>query len=140
MKIFLDCDVLLDVGLRRELFRQYSEPILDHLQLHPGKGFMAWHTVANLYYIMAKTAKPEAAKSFVLRLCDFMTIAPCSNSQVELAASMEMQDFEDALQCAAALAVNADFIITRNLEDYQTAPIPVYSPAAAMAHLEEPVE
>ena len=101
---------------------------------------MAWHTVANLYYIMAKTAKAEAAKSFILRLCDFMTIAPCSNAQVELAASLEMRDFEDALQCAAALAVNADFIVTRNLEDYQTAPIPVYSPTAAMAHLENPFE
>lgn len=39
-----------------------------------------------------------------------------------------MSDFEDALQVAAALAANADFIVTRNLQDFRRSPLPALTP------------
>jgi len=39
-----------------------------------------------------------------------------------------MQDFEDALQAAAAVACNADVIVTRNLADFRKSPVQAVSP------------
>jgi hypothetical protein len=35
-----------------------------------------------------------------------------------------MKDFEDALQCAAALQYQVDCIVTRNLPNYEACPTP----------------
>ncbi len=47
-----------------------------------------------------------------------------------------MKDFEDALQCAAALACGADVIVTRNLEDYQLSPINAVTPTQILNDLQ----
>jgi len=39
-----------------------------------------------------------------------------------------MQDFEDALQSASALAAQADHLLTRNIRDFRYSPVPAISP------------
>jgi hypothetical protein len=41
-----------------------------------------------------------------------------------------ISDFEDALQVACAVAGFADFIITRNMEDFAPSSIPALTPEA----------
>lgn len=128
MKIFVDCDVLLDVGLQREPFCRASGKLLDYLEANPGRGLMAWHSVANLFYIVSKVATKELAKAFVVKLCQFVQIVPAGNREVMLAAGLPLSDFEDALQCVAAMAGDAAIIVTRNVSDYRQAPIIAMTP------------
>lgn len=51
------------------------------------------------------------------------------------ALSLPMKDVEDAFQVSAALAWGADFIITRNLEDYRYSPVAALSPSAFLNKL-----
>jgi hypothetical protein len=44
-------------------------------------------------------------------------------------------DYEDAVQHVSAGAIGLDAIITRNLDDYQNATLPVYSPSDFLSHL-----
>ena len=44
-----------------------------------------------------------------------------------------LADFEDALQCACAVAGEADVIVTRNTEDFAGSTIPVMTPEAFLA-------
>jgi hypothetical protein len=46
-----------------------------------------------------------------------------------------MKDFEDAMQVAASLACKADMIVTRNIRDYNKAPIRAVLPADIMKQL-----
>ena len=46
---------------------------------------------------------------------------------------MQIKDFEDALQVAAAVSVHADFIITRNTTDYRGSVIRVLAPREFLA-------
>lgn len=46
-----------------------------------------------------------------------------------------MNDFEDALQAAAAIACDAAFIITRNEKDFATLPVPALAPEAFLARV-----
>ena len=55
MRIFLDCNVLLDVSLQREPFYHTSSQLLDYLETHKNTGCIAWHSLATFYYIAAKS-------------------------------------------------------------------------------------
>jgi hypothetical protein len=48
---------------------------------------------------------------------------------------LKTKDFEDAVQIASALADNLDFIITRNVKDYEKSPVKALTPAEFMKQL-----
>ncbi|MFP4308974.1 MAG: PIN domain-containing protein [Desulfococcaceae bacterium] len=128
MKILIDCDVLLDVLLEREPFFTDSAAILDFAEANPGSAAIAWHSVSNIYYIAAKLSGKDEARGFIGDLCGFLHVVQTGNPDVLNALAMPMSDFEDALQCAAALASSADCIVTRNIGDFEKSPIAVSSP------------
>lgn len=128
MRVFLDCDVLLDVALDREPFAASSSQLLDHLETGRDSAAMAWHSVSNLYYIAAKLADDQTARSMIADVCRFVYVVAASNPEVIQALESPMKDFEDALQCAAASQYQADCIVTRNLPDYAQCPIPAMTP------------
>jgi hypothetical protein len=135
MNIFVDCDILLDVALGREPFRLASGDVLDYLEEHSGQGFIAWHSVANLYYVGAKLLGKEPAKAFIVRLCQFIQVVPTGTREVLQAAQLPMADFEDALQSAAATACGASVIVTRNINDYLSSPVSAISPETLLDQL-----
>ena len=49
--ILIDTDVLIDVALDREPFSDAASELLDRLQTGPKRAYVAWHTVANFYYL-----------------------------------------------------------------------------------------
>jgi hypothetical protein len=50
------------------------------------------------------------------------------------ALDLSVSDVEDAFQAAAALAWQADVIVTRNVSDYRRSPVRALSPAAFLKH------
>jgi predicted nucleic acid-binding protein len=135
MKLFVDCDVLLDVGLARQPFYQASGELLDYLEQHKTQGFIAWHSIANFFYLTAKGNNKQQSKKFIAELCRFLTIVPVSNSDLINALELPLNDFEDAMQCAAAMACQADVIISRNIKDYQHSPIRTLIPEQILLEL-----
>ena len=135
MRIFVDCDILLDVGLDRVPFAEASGILLNYLESKPQTGGIAWHSLSNIYYIASKTNGKAQSRAFIADLCSFLYVVPTGNAEVLNALKQPMSDFEDALQCSAALAYNARHIIIRNLNDYANAPLPAYSPAEFMEQL-----
>lgn len=132
MKVFVDCDVLLDVGLGREPFCQASGAVLDYLANFTGSGFIAWHSIANFYYLTSKSASKAQRQQFLMELSGFLTIVPASNNELLQAIGLDFNDFEDAMQCACALACRADVIVTRNISDYRQSPVKVQTPEQFM--------
>ena len=135
MNIFVDCDVLLDVGLAREPFYQDSAELLNLLEQKKYHGFIAWHSIANFFYLTAKGNKNQESKQFIAELCNFLTIVPVSNQDLIMALQLQMNDFEDAIQCASAIAAQSDVIVSRNSKDYQNSPIRVLTPEQVLSEL-----
>lgn len=127
MRVFVDCDVLIDVGLGREPFCHASGVLLNYLEKN-NNGFIAWHSVANFFYLTAKGNNKQQSKSFISELCTFVKIVPVSNQDLIIALDLPLNDFEDAMQCASAMACHADVIISRNIKDYQNSPIKTMTP------------
>jgi predicted nucleic acid-binding protein len=64
MRALIDTNIFLDVALARPGAARSGE-LLDRLEDIPGSAFLAWHTLSNLYYVLAKASSSAAARSFL---------------------------------------------------------------------------
>jgi predicted nucleic acid-binding protein len=133
--VLIDTDVLVDVALDRAPFAGDSSALLDRIERLPGAGFVAWHSLSNLYYLVAPGVGKVSAKDFLVDLLRFVQVAPTTTASFMAAARLPMTDLEDAMQVAAALACKADVIATRNLQDFKRSPVPARRPAAVLDEL-----
>ncbi len=58
----------------------------------------------------------------------FMVVTPIDSVVVDKAYNAAWKDFEDCIQFYSALCVGSDYIVTRNVRDFERATIPVLSP------------
>lgn len=135
MTLLIDTDVLLDVALDREPFADAACRLLDHLQMHPGDGMIAWHSVANFYYLVRSAQGDSCTKEFIFDLLAFLRVVAGDADSVRSALLLPMADFEDALQVVSAQSGKADRIVTRNTADYRQSPLPAQSPADILVEL-----
>ncbi len=128
MTILIDTDILLDIALKREPFFEYSAKILDEVENGKIKGFIAWHSLSNFYYLIAPASAKTKTKMFLSELLNFVEVSPSNTKSAVKAISLNVPDFEDALQIAAAMECMADYIITRNVKRYKNSPIKSLTP------------
>lgn len=133
--ILVDTDVILDVALDRAPHVDASAALLDLLERRPSGGFVAWHTLSNLYYLIRPARGQGDARAFLAALTDVLTVAPTDTESFRLAASLPLVDLEDAMQVAAARACGALYIATRNVSHFRGAPVPALTPAALLEEL-----
>lgn len=127
-KVLIDSDVILDIFLRREPFFKKSAEILSICHERKIKGFITPLIVANVYYILKKSAGSEKAILEIAKLSNVLDTFPMDGDTIQGAIRSGFGDFEDALQNQAAENSGADTIITRNLKDYRKSKLAVMEP------------
>ncbi len=133
--ILLDTGVLLDVALDRPPHAEASSALLELLERRPRMAFVAWHTVANFFYLVRPTRGAREARDFLLDLTGFVTVAPTDTDDLRYAASLPLSDLEGAMQVAAARACGAQYIATRNVKDFRKSPVPARTPTQLLEEL-----
>jgi len=133
--VLVDTDVLIDVALDRVPHAAAAGQLLDRFEQQPGSAYVAWHTIAHFYYLTAPTRGRSNARSFIMDLIQFVEVSPTTTDSLRRAARLEMKDFEDAMQVAAAESCGADVIATRNVRDYAKSPVSAAAPKALLAEL-----
>ncbi len=76
MNLLIDTDVLIDVALNRLPYARYSARILDAAEQHRFEAFIAWHSIANFYYLVSSPKTNKNDKEFIGDLLTFVRIAP----------------------------------------------------------------
>lgn len=135
MTVLLDTDILIDVALDRKPFSDYSSEVLDNAEQRVFQAYVAWHSLSNFYYVVSSSAPKVDAKDFLTDLLTFVEVAPTGTKDALYATSLEIGDFEDALQIAAAKACEAEMIVTRNVKHYRGSPIQVHLPQQFLRNL-----
>ena len=93
------------------------------------RGFVAWHTVSNFFYLVSARQGAAATRRFIDELMQFVDIAPTTTVHLRAASALSFKDFEYAMQVGAALACAAECIATRNARDFRRSPIPALTSA-----------
>lgn len=133
--ILIDTDVLVDVATNRPPFSEVSTELLNIIDGGAESACVAWHSLSNLYYVAEPHIGGPDIRLFIHDLTRLATVVPTDNDDVRYALDLLMEDFEDAMQVAAARTGGARVIVTRNMEDYEQSPIRAISPAEAVAEL-----
>ena len=128
MRLFIDINVLLDVALLRPGAPESARLLALCGRQH--EGWLAWHSVATLAYLIERQPSDISSRDFIRGVLDWADIATTGRPDALAALDLPMRDFEDALQVAAAIACGAQFIITRNERDFRASPVPALSPDA----------
>jgi predicted nucleic acid-binding protein len=128
MRLLIDINVLLDVALQRP-----GAPASARLLALCGRqheGWLAWHSVATLAYLIERQQSVISGHDFIRSMLVWADVAKTGRPDALAALELPMRDFEDALQVAAAMACGAQFIVTRNERDFKTSPVPALNPDA----------
>lgn len=129
MRILVDTNVLLDYILLREPFTQDAQKIIDYCRREILNGAIAAHSVADMFYILRKNISVEERRRILLRLCDIFFVENVDKDKLTRALiNRDFSDFEDCLQYECAASFKADYIVTRNVEDYFASKIPCVTP------------
>ena len=133
--MLIDNNVLIDLALDRKPHSRDAEELLNRIQQTATPAFVAWHSIATLFYVVNRDVDRNAALIFIERLADFLTVVPTGSAALRYALSLPMRDFEDAMQVAAAHTAGAAHIVTRNTRDFTDSPILAIAPEQALREL-----
>jgi len=129
MVILIDTNVILDGFIARQPFMENAKKVLRLCFEQECSGYIAAHSITNIFYILRKHFPVNERKKMLIELCEFVEVAGIQKKQVmDALVNEDFDDLEDRLQVECAIMVNADFIVTRNITDFSTSPIPAILP------------
>jgi hypothetical protein len=133
--VMIDINILMDVLQKREPFYGASAGLLAAVETGLVQGLVAAHSLTTLFYLVQKGRSSAEARVTITNLLQFIKIAPVGQSTIEQALNLETRDFEDAVQMVSAMQCKADFLITRNVKDFQPTLLPVLTPVDFLSTL-----
>ena len=129
MVVLIDTNIILDHLIPRAPYMDIASTIFQYCFQGKCDGYVAAHSITNIFYILRRQFSADERKRILLGLCDFIEIAGIQKGQLIDALNDEaFDDLEDCLQTECAKAVNADYIITRNIADFTGSSIPALLP------------
>lgn len=129
MKVLIDTNILIDFYSRRPDFYDTAEKIIELCADRSINGCIAAHSVTNAFYILRKFMSLEQRRNTLKDLCMIMTVIGIDRENIISALDNEnFTDVEDCLQVECAKAFAADYIITRNIKDFECSAIPTILP------------
>ena len=129
MVILIDANIILDHLIPRQPFVDIADEVLRLCFQQKCNGYIAAHSITNIFYILRKQFSASERKAMLLELCEFIEIAGIQKKEVINALTNEdFDDLEDRLQVECARMVNADYVVTRDITDFSASPIPAILP------------
>lgn len=135
MRLLIDANVVLDVLQKREPYWKDSSVIWKLCETEQAEGYISTLTFANLMYVMRRELDPAQIRDVLDKLRLIFRFADFTAADLEKAAEMGWDDFEDAIQAATAERIMADSIITRNVRDFRNSKVIAFTPSEYIARL-----
>lgn len=135
MKLLLDINVVLDALLGRAPWAAEAALLLSRVEAGHAEAYVAGHTITTIHYLLAKQLGVKKAATALSDLLRIVSVVPLADADFQQALVPGIDDFEDAVQAAAALQVGASFIVTRNQKDFEGVTVAVRSAGEVVALL-----
>lgn len=127
--ILLDINIIIDYLQQREQFFENSKKVLELCQIENINGYISEHTIPTVWYLLRKSAPDSLRRDLLNALLSFLDVSSAKKEGIISALSRnDFSDFEDCLQDECASSIQADYIITRNKEDFKNAKTKTLSP------------
>lgn len=129
MVVFFDTNILIDYLDKRKPFSDTSEKLLEMCENKVLTAYISTKSLLDIFYILRKDYSSEERKDMLLGLCETCGVVGIDKIKVLNAITNEQfSDFEDCVQSECAKSIRAEYIITRDINDFANSEIPPILP------------
>ena len=132
-RVLLDTNIALDLLLAREPFAADALHIFALGEAGRLELLLSADAVSTIFYVVRKNKDSAVAREAMAKLLDLVRLADLNERSELRAMALDFADFEDALVAAVAERENAEVIVTRNVKDFQSSPVPTLAPDVFLA-------
>lgn len=133
MNFFIDNNLILDFLTEREPFSENANRIFNFAYNNEIVLFAASQSILTSHYVLKKAFPEEKIRKILEQILDFIEVIPADKSMLKKALKSNHKDYEDAVQIFSAHQVrDLTGIITRDIKDFSTSEISVFSPEEAL--------
>ncbi|EMB27473.1 PIN domain-containing protein [Treponema denticola] len=127
-KVLIDLNIILDF-LNKRNFHEEAANIINMCVEKKLFGFIAAHEITTLSYFLLKEKKDKnKAADIISDLLDMFNIIPIDEKILREALFSPVKDYEDAVIEVSSVKNSIDYIISRNLGDFKSARVQVFTP------------
>lgn len=120
MKVLIDTNVIVDALTSREPWKDSAEKIFLMAANRVMETYITASSATDIYYLIRKYLhSTDQAKQVLRKLYSFMGILTVTENDCVDALASSVSDYEDAVIERIAVKAEMDYIITRNVKDYQ---------------------
>ena len=138
MRVLIDTNIMLDVLMGRQPYFDLADRIIRLCADQRIEGYMAAHSIPNMFYILRKSMSDEDRREVLKSLCQILKVEGIDSIKVLSAINNQnFSDLEDCLQEECAVEISADYIVTRNIEDSTASRVPAVLPDVFLEKYQE---
>lgn len=129
MKVLIDTNIILDVLCNRQGFAEDSAKVFKLCEVKKITGYISALSISNITYIMRKELDRERVREILEKLSLIFEIVDLRADDLKRASVLDFKDYEDAIQSTQAVRIKANYIITRNIKDYNNSKVTAIKPS-----------
>ena len=138
MRVLIDTNIMLDVLMGRQPYFDLADRIIRLCADQRIEGYMAAHSIPNMFYILRKSMSDEDRRDVLKSLCQILKVEGIDSIKVLSAINNQnFSDLEDCLQEECAVEISADYIVTRNIKDSTASRVPAVLPDVFLEKYQE---
>lgn len=128
--VLFDTNIVLDIALRRMPYFKEAGQLFQLIDTSKIIGYVTASSITDIYYIAKKEKGHTDALAFVSDLITVLEVIGVDKDTIVEALRMNLKDFEDAVQVAAATSLAVKCVVTRNTKDFASASLEVHNPTS----------
>jgi len=128
MTALIDSNVVLDVLLNNARFVAGSRALLDFAEQEYFTGYISASAITDIFYVSQKKLGKKAAREAIRHLLHIYHPATVMDKDIYKALDLTWDDFEDSVQFTVGEGLDANYIATRNTQDFSRSTIPAVTP------------
>lgn len=138
MKILVDTNVIIDALASREPWNKSAENIFLLGANNIVDLYITASSATDIYYLLRKYLhNTEVAKQVMKKLYFLVGILEVSGADCLQALDAPISDYEDAVVEQVAFRNHMEYIVTRNIKDYQNGRVKAILPDDFISNIEE---
>ena len=126
-KVLIDTNVALDILLKRQDHFN-AEIVYSLAEKNQIACFISASAITDIFFLSKNDLGKKPAKVALKTLLQVFKPATVTDSHIFQALDLDWNDFEDSVQYVVGESFSADYIITRNTQDYISTSILVVTP------------
>ena len=129
MKVLIDTNIAIDMMANRQDFQDDAAKVFTICIGGLAQGYFSSNSVCDLHYVLHHYFHDEHQTRNSLEIwLNLVGILDVTGEDCKRALASPTSDYEDAVMEQTAKRNSCDYIITRNLKDFENSPVPAISP------------